>query len=78
MFARHHFLNMMAYMVVLSIFFLNFFDKYTVRISIGALVAAVLFDMTWLISESDVNLKIYRLIGIVTVKLNTQLCSQDS
>lgn len=69
---------MMAYMVVLSIFFLNFFDKYTVRISIGALVAAVLFDMTWLISESDVNLKIYRLIGIVTVKLNTQLCSQDS
>lgn len=49
-FVRHHFLNLLGYVLVLSIFFLNYFDKYTIKTSLVVLGVAVLFDLVWLIA----------------------------
>lgn len=49
-FVRHHFLNLLGYVLVLSIFFLNYFDKYTIKTSLIVLGVAVLFDLVWLIA----------------------------
>ncbi len=74
-FARHHFLGLLAYTVILSIFFLNYFDRYTIRISLGLLVVSVFFDLLWIFLESDVEYQLFSLIGTAMDKLNIPPCN---
>lgn len=54
MYHRHHFHNALVYIAVLSIFFLNYFDKYYMRFCLAALGVAFLLDFIWVIVHADV------------------------
>lgn len=56
MFVRHHFLNIFCYILVLSIFFLNYFDKYTIKVALAALGISILLDFIWIFAEADVTM----------------------
>jgi hypothetical protein len=78
MFVRHHFLNILGYLLVLSIFFLNYFDKYTIKVTLAVLGVAAILDFVWVIVEADVRLVILSLIGTVVGKLSIPPCSLAS
>jgi hypothetical protein len=78
MFVRHHFLDLMGYMLVLSIFFLNYFDKYTIKVTLALLGISAMLDLVWLIAEANVNKILLSLIGIVMDRRNIPLSSRDS
>ena len=63
MFIRHHFLNLFAYLLVLSIFLLNFFDKTYLKTVIYSLALAILSDFTWIIVEANVFHSTFRTTG---------------
>lgn len=71
MFLKHHFLSMMAYMAVNSIFFLNYFDKTFIRITLYLLAGSIFFDLLWVILQADVNMSIFSIIGMWGVKVIT-------
>ena len=48
MFHKHHFLNLLAIFGVLSIFFLNYFDKNYMKFLLVLLGASIVFDVVWL------------------------------
>lgn len=48
MFHKHHFLNLLAIFAVLSIFFLNYFDKNYMKFLLILLAASFVFDIVWL------------------------------
>ena len=54
MFHKHHFLNLLCVFFVLSIFFLNYFDKNYVKFLLGALAVSIIFDLVWLIFNTSV------------------------
>jgi hypothetical protein len=64
MFVKHHFLSMMTYMAVTSIFFLNYFDKTFIRLTLYMLFGSVLFDLLWIILQADVIVSILSTIGM--------------
>jgi hypothetical protein len=56
MFVRHHFVNILALMMILAIFLLNYFDKLYIRGCIVALVTSVVLDIFWMIGLSGVTI----------------------
>ena len=78
MFTRHHFLNLLGYILVLSIFSLNYFDKYTINTTLAVLGVSVLLDLIWIIAEADVNMTISSLIGTLMDKLSIRPFNQVS
>jgi xanthine/uracil permease len=54
MYVRHHFMNTLAYLAIISIFLLNYFDKNYMRFTLITTAIAVGCDLLWLISHSDV------------------------
>jgi hypothetical protein len=68
MFVRHHFLNLLGYILVLSIFFLNYFDKYTIKATLAVLGASAVLDFVWIIAEADVSMMVFSLTGTLMDK----------
>jgi len=62
-FVKSGFLNVLAVVMVLTIFVLNYFDKQYVRTCIVGLVVSVLLDFFWLISFCGVIWPLHRVIG---------------
>ena len=58
-FVKNNFLNIMAVVMVLSIFLLNYFDKLYIRACIVFLAISVLLDLFWLIGLAGVNLLLF-------------------
>ena len=54
MFLRHHFLNSLAYLAVIGIFFLNYFDKNYIRVCLALLGISIILDIVWAIEEAKV------------------------
>lgn len=73
MFVRHHFLNVLVYLSILSIFFLNYFDKNYMRFCLILTAISIIWDLLWLITRSDVSFKLFSIIGMLTESLNIQL-----
>ena len=48
MFHKHHFLSLLAIFSVLSIFFLNYFDKNYIKFLLAILVVSIVYDVVWL------------------------------
>jgi hypothetical protein len=55
MFQKHHFLSLLAYVAVLSIFMLNYFDKTYIRVTLYLLIISIFFDFLWIIVQADVD-----------------------
>jgi len=55
MFHKHHFINILCIFGVLSIFFLNYFDKNYIKFLLILLVITVIFDIVWLGVNARVN-----------------------
>ncbi len=68
MFVRQHFLNMMTYLAILSIFFLNYFDAIYIRLTTYLLVGSISFDLMWVIAQADVHVDRLSIIGMWGVR----------
>ena len=55
MFVRHHFINLMAYLSVLAIYFLNYFDAAYMKTVLAAVGIATVSDLAWLMLHSQVS-----------------------
>ena len=54
MFVRHHFINILAYLAALSIYFLNYFDSTYIKVVLITIFVAVLSDICWFALHSRV------------------------
>lgn len=55
MFQKHHFLSMLAYVAVLAIFLMNYFDKAYIRATLSLLAASIFLDFLWVLLQADVT-----------------------
>lgn len=55
MFHKHHYLNILAYLAIFAIYFLNFFDHYYMKFTLALIGISVIFDVAWVIINGDVN-----------------------
>lgn len=55
MFHRDHFLNILVYISILAIFFLNYFDQLYIRFCLVCLMVAIILDFIWAIVQSSVK-----------------------
>lgn len=51
---RHHFVNLMAYLAVLAIYFLKYFDAAYMRTVLLTLSIAIIADLLWLFLHAPV------------------------
>jgi len=54
MFAKHHFFNILCYLLVIAIFALNYFDQAYIKLCEISFGVSILFDLIWLITHSGV------------------------
>ncbi len=54
MFHKHHFYNILVYIAILAIFFMNYFDKHYMKFCLVNLGIATILDFIWLIVQADV------------------------
>lgn len=47
---------MLAYVAVLSIFLLNYFDKTYIRVTLYMLLISVFLDFLWILLQADVSI----------------------
>lgn len=72
MFHKHHFYNLIACCFVLSIFFLNYFDKKYIQFLLVFVAATCVFDIVWMGVHSSVNIFRFRIIGKLIGKQSIQ------
>lgn len=77
MFVRHHFLNFLAYLAVLSIFALNYFDRLYLRFTEVILTVSFVLDLLWVITHSGVSLQSFRIIGTLQHRRNIHIYRTD-
>jgi hypothetical protein len=73
MYNKHHFYNVLVYLLIFSIIALGYFDKYYMRFVLFNLFFSVITDLTWLVVEASVIYLIFRLIGHLLKLLSIQL-----
>lgn len=56
MFTKHHFLNLLCLFGILSIFFLNYFDKNYMKFLLILIATTIIFDIVWLSVHARVNI----------------------
>jgi hypothetical protein len=81
MYEKHAFLSMFAYVVVLCIFLLNYFDKTYIRATLYLLIISVSLDFLWVLLQSDVRMDLCSIIGTLRGQATTPtttLVSVDS
>jgi hypothetical protein len=71
MYVRHHFLNILVYISVLSIFFLQYFDGTYIKTLLIMLGLAVGFDVSWLIVHASVRKALFSTTGVLPRRLST-------
>ena len=71
MYVRHHFLNILVYISVLSIFFLQYFDGTYIKTLLVMLGLAVGFDVSWLIVHASVRKALFSTSGVLPPGLST-------
>jgi hypothetical protein len=71
MYVRHHFLNILVYISVLSIFFLQYFDGTYIKTLLVMLGLAVGFDVSWLIVHASVRNTLFSTTGVLLRRLST-------
>ena len=78
MFAKNHFLNILCYFSVISIFALQYFDKIYIKFCEIIIAASIVLDILWSIVHSSVNIPLCRTIGIPPHKHSTPIFNLDS
>lgn len=63
MFHKHHFYNILAYISVFGVFFLNYFDKTYMKFVLINLGISVILDLVWMIVSANVVFEF--IIGIL-------------
>lgn len=56
MFIRHHFLNILTYISILSVFFLQYFNSTYMKLILTELFLAVGLDIAWLVVHAEVRM----------------------
>lgn len=72
MFHKHHFFNLMVYFLVFAMFFLGYFDRTYMRVTLGAILLSSVLDLIWIIVEGGVTLCLFSIYGMLTLKHNIQ------
>ena len=76
MFHKHHFFNILVYLSIFAIFFLNYFDHYYIKYVLFTLLISSLFDIVWLIINAKViYLYINLLVILVSIHRNSSFNS---
>ena len=62
MFHKHHFYNLLVYGIILSVFFLNYFDPTYIKFLLANVVLSIVLDIVWLIGLAAVYFSIILVI----------------
>lgn len=54
MYVKHHFTNILVYIAILSVFFLNYFDSTYMKSLLAMIAIAIGFDIAWMIVQAEV------------------------
>jgi hypothetical protein len=71
MYEKHAFLSLLAYVAVLCIFLLNYFDKTYIRLTLYLLIASVFLDFLWVLLQADVSMALFSTIGTLRGRVTT-------
>lgn len=63
MFVKPHFIALLAYLAVLSIYLLNYFDRPHVYTALLLLIASASLDFLWVILQADVSMSSFSTTG---------------
>ena len=74
MFHRHHFFNVLVLFGVLSIYFLNYFDKGYIRLLLILLGGSIILDLIWFLVMVGVSFSLFSTTGTQILKLSIQPC----
>lgn len=71
MFVKPHFIALLAYVAVLSIYLLNYFDRIHVYTTMALLAVSANLDFVWVILQANVRMSSFSTTGTVRHRATT-------